>query len=340
MMRTVGILLTVLFAIAAAVLTWPSFFRVAQVFPLTQVVAFRTPLALAFGIVGLVLLLFAFARPLRAVALSMALIAIVAAAANGALILSRGLGTSELPAETDSSVRVMTWNTAGEPTDAAAIAQTAVAMGAEIVALPETAIETGEQVAVSMRELGSPMWVHHVEFGTDEGDARTTTLLITPDLGDYAVIESSQDGSSNTGVLPSAVAMPVDGDGPIVVAVHAVAPREDYMQRWRDDLSWLADQCADENVIMAGDFNATLDHMSHLGVDGGILGRCSDAAANSGNGSVGTWPTAVPALLGAPIDHVMYSTGWEVTGSIVLRSLDGSGSSDHRPLVAQFEPVE
>ena len=102
----------------------------------------------------------------------------------------------------------MTWNTAGSATPADAVAKIAVAMDADIVTLPETTIETGEQVAIAMRELGHPMWAHHAEYGTDGWDARSTTLLISPDLGDYSVIESSQDGTSNTSTVPSAVAMP------------------------------------------------------------------------------------------------------------------------------------
>ena len=233
----------------------------------------------------------------------------------------------------------MTWNTAGSATPADAVAKIAVAMDADIVTLPETTIETGEEVAIAMRDLGHPMWAHHAEYGTDGWDARSTTLLISPDLGDYSVIESSQDGTSNTSTVPSAVAMPVDGDGPIVVAAHAVAPRQSYMQHWRDDLQWLADQCVDANVIMAGDFNATVDHMGSLGLDGGTLGRCHDTAGETGNGSVGTWSTEMPALLGAPIDHVMASSNWQATGSLVLRSLAGS-DSDHRPLIVQLEPVD
>jgi endonuclease/exonuclease/phosphatase (EEP) superfamily protein YafD len=214
-------------------------------------------------------------------------------------------------------------------------------MSADIVTLPETTIQTGEEVAIAMRDLGHPMWAHHAaygQYGVDGWDATSTTLLISPDLGDYSVIESSQDGTSNTSTVPSAVAMPVDGDGPIVVAAHAVAPRQEYMDRWRSDLQWLADQCASANVILAGDFNATLDHMAGLGADGGTLGRCHDAAADTGNGGVGTWSTAVPSLLGAPIDHVLVSPHWRVSGSAVLKSLDGSGS-DHRPLVVQLEPA-
>jgi len=186
-----------------------------------------------------------------------------------------------------------------------------------------------------MRERGNPMWVHEENY---EGwDATYTTLLISPDLGDYSVVESQSSGTTNTSIVPSVVAMPVDGDGPTIVAVHAVAPRQDDMADWRNDLRWLADQCASENVIMAGDFNATVDHMDRLGTDGGDLGRCIDATRTTGNGAVGTWDTAWPALLGTPIDHVMSTDVWRATGSVVLTSLDGT-ASDHRPVIVQLEP--
>ncbi|MFJ6652049.1 endonuclease/exonuclease/phosphatase family protein [Microbacterium sp. NPDC091313] len=341
MRRFVGTVFVAVCAVGAAVLTWPQLFHLERTFPIAQVIAFRGPLAVGFGAVGLLALLLALARPLRALALGVAVVAIVAAGGNGAVLVMRGTGTDSLPDRTDSSIRVMTWNTAGSATSADTIAQIAVAMSADIVTLPETTIQTGEEVAIAMRDLGHPMWAHHTsygEYGVDGWDATSTTLLISPELGDYSVIESSQDGTSNTSTVPSAVAMPVDGDGPIVVAAHAVAPRQQYMDRWRSDLQWLADQCASANVILAGDFNATIDHMAGLGIDGGTLGRCHDAAADTGNGGVGTWSTSVPTFLGAPIDHVLVSPHWRVTGSAVLKSLDGSGS-DHRPLVVQLEPA-
>lgn len=338
MLRLLGILLTVVFAIGAAVLTWPGFFRVDRIWPIAQIVSFRGLILVAFAIVLVAALLLALARPLRGFALSIALVAAVAVTANGVTLATRGLGTDALPAKTDTSIRVMTWNTAGPATPAETVAKIAVAMDADIVTLPETTIETGEQVAVAMRELGHPMWAHHAEYGTDGWDARSTTLLISPDLGDYAVIESSQDGTSNTSTVPSAVAMPTSGKGPIVVAAHAVAPRPSYMQHWRDDLQWLADQCGNTNVILAGDFNATVDHMGSLGMDGGTLGLCHDSASETGNGAVGTWATDMPTLLGAPIDHIMASSGWRATGSLVLHSMARS-ESDHRPLVVQLEPA-
>lgn len=338
MLRLFGILVTVLTAIVLAVVTFPGFFKLNREFPLAQAISFRPALTVLLGVLLLLALLLALVPPIRAFALSVAAVFFFATVANGVILAQRGFGAGGLPEATEHSVRVLTWNTAGPATDPGVVAQTAVTSGADIVALPETTIETGEQIAIAMRELDRPMWAHHVEYG--EGwDAQSTTLLISPDLGDYSVIESSRDATSNTAVLPSLVAMPVDGDGPIVVVAHAVAPRPSYMEPWSADLQWLADQCvAGGNVIMAGDFNATVDHMDRLGVDDGVLGACRDAAADSGTGAVGTWPTGIPALLGAPIDHVLYSDAWTVSGTEVLTNLDDIGS-DHRPLLAQLEPA-
>lgn len=336
MLRLIGILVTVLCAIGAAILTWPQFFRLERAWPIAQAVSFRGIVVLGFAALLLLMLLIMFIRPLRGFAASLALVALLAGAANAGIIITRGLGSDALPAKTDTSLRVMTWNTAGSATSPDTIARTAVAMDADIVTLPETTIETGERVAVTMRELGHRMWAWHTEYGENGWDASSTTVLISPDLGDYAVVQSTSDGTSNTSTVPSVVAMPVDGDGPIIVAAHAVAPRESYMDSWVSDLRWIADQCSAADVIMAGDFNATIDHMAALGTGGGTMGRCHDAAAATGTGGVGTWPTDLPALLSAPIDHVMATDAWVPTGSVVLTSLDDSGS-DHRPLVVQLD---
>ena len=340
MLRVFGFVAAAAFALAAAIVTVPDVFRVQDRFPIAQIVSFRGLVAAAFVVLALLALLVALIRPLRAFATTLAIVCLLAAAGNGAILYGRGWGTEALPASTEESIRVMTWNTAGSGnTSAASIAEIAVAMQADIVTLPETSAETGEQVAIAMRDYGRPMWVHHATFGSQDAgwDALSTTILISPDLGDYAVIESSQDGSSNTSTVPSAVVMPTSGDGPTVVAAHAVAPRVDDMAQWRSDLQWLADPCAEDNVIMAGDFNATVDHLAAYGIDGGTLGRCLDAASETGNGAVGTWPSQLPSHVGAPIDHILASPSWVATGSLVLQSTDGSGS-DHRPLVVQYEP--
>ncbi|WP_309128123.1 endonuclease/exonuclease/phosphatase family protein [Microbacterium sp.] len=339
MLRLVGILVTVLFAIACAVLIWPQFFQLETTFPIAQMVASRA--LLLAGLLGIILLalLLMLAKPLRGFAASILIVAVIGAAATVAIGALRGPGTGSLPEKTDTALRVLTWNTQGAAVPAEDIAGVIREQRADVVALPETSEEVGEQIAIMMREAGTPMWVHHVNIRPDVPNgpqAWQTTILISTELGDYSVIESSRDGSSNTGSVPSAVAMPVDGNGPTIVAVHAVAPREEAMPRWRSDLAWIADQCPEGDFILAGDFNATLDHMASFGVDGGDMGRCRDVASRTGNGMAGTWPADVPALAGAPIDHIMASDNWTPTGSTVLRD---AGGSDHRPLVAQLEPA-
>jgi endonuclease/exonuclease/phosphatase (EEP) superfamily protein YafD len=334
--RVFGALVVALFAAAAVVITWPELLRLEREFPFAQLVALRPLLIGGFVAIALVFLLLSLGRRIRAFCLWVALVSLVAAAGGAGTLAVRGLGAETLPPKTDDSIRVMTWNTAGQATDAETIAETAVAMQADILALPETTMDTGRAVAVAMRERGRPMWAHVDSYdGPDSWDANSTALLISPELGDYSVIESEAAGTTNTTIVPSAVAMPVDGDGPVVVAVHAVAPRPDEMASWRNDLQWLADQCATDDVIMAGDFNATLDHMARLGIDDADFGRCHDAARSTGNGGIGTWPTDVPAPLGAPIDHIMATPSWQPEGSVVISSLDDSGS-DHRPLVVQY----
>ena len=337
MFRLLGILLTVLFAIATAIVVWPQFFQLEQTFPFAQLVAVRGAVLAGLLAIAVVSLLLLFARPLRGFAASILIVALLGAAATGGIGLMRGFGTGELPAKTDASVRVLTWNTAGEAVSAETVADAIVSQEVDVVTLPETAESVGERIAVMLREQGRPMWVHHVQFGDvpNGPQAWETTILISPELGDYSVIGSSEDGSSNTSSLPSAVVMPVNGTGPTIVAVHAVAPRIDAMQRWQSDLQWIADQCPTGDFILAGDFNATIDHMAALGVDGGDMGYCRDAATRTGTGVTGTWPESFPELLGAPIDHVMASQNWEPTGSLVL---DAAGS-DHRALVVQLDPA-
>ncbi|MGM1017652.1 MAG: endonuclease/exonuclease/phosphatase family protein [Actinomycetota bacterium] len=338
MFRLLGILLTVLFAIATAIAVWPQFFQLEQTFPFAQAVAARGVVLVGFLAIALLALLLMLARPLRGFAASILIVALLGAAATGAIGTMRGFGTGELPEKTDESVRVLTWNTAGEAVSAEEIAKAILEQDVDIVSLPETSESVGARIAVMLREQGHPMWVHHVNIHPDIPDgpqAWQTTILISPDLGDYSVIDSSSDGSSNTGSVPSAVVMPVDGDGPTVVAVHAVAPRAQDMAQWRSDLRWVADQCPEGNVILAGDFNSTIDHMAGLGVGGGDMGLCQDVAIRTGTGMSGTWPASLPALLGAPIDHIMASQNWEPSGSLVL---DAKGS-DHRGLIAQLEPA-
>ena len=324
-------------ALVAAVLLWPQGFGLQNQWVAAHVVALRGAGAVCGFVAAIALSLFAIPRPTRTFGIGMAVVLGLFAAGNVAIIAARGTGGSTVAGDA-ASVTVLSWNTLGEVPDASTIADLALDEGADVVVLPETTEPLGEEVAVAMRDGGSPMWVHTVAFD-EVAKARSTTILISPELGDYRVVSELVPGPpGNTNTLPSIVAEPVDGDGPRIVAVHAVAPIRWELRNWRSDLDWLAEQCAGGNVIMAGDFNGTLDHFAGRGVDGGDLGQCTDAAASAGWAAVGTWPTDLPPLLGSPIDHVLATSDWTVDAFEVIEGLDGAGS-DHRPIVATLSPA-
>ena len=334
--RILGWALVLGCAVVAAVLVWPQGFGLQNQWVAAHVVALRGAAALCAVIAAAAIALAAIPRATRRLGIGLVVVLLLFVAGNVVVLGARGVVGSDA-AGGEASVTIVSWNTLGEVPEASTIAGLAIDQGADVVVLPETTVPLGEEVAIAMREAGSPMWVHTVAFD-DIAKARSTTLLISPDLGDYRVVSELSPGPpGNTNTLPSIVADPVDGAGPRIVAVHAVAPIRWELRNWRSDLDWLAEQCAGENVIMAGDFNATVDHFAGHGIAGGDLGNCRDAAVAGGAGALGTWPTAVPRLLGSPIDHVLATPGWSVDAFRVLDGYDGAGS-DHRPIVATLTP--
>jgi endonuclease/exonuclease/phosphatase (EEP) superfamily protein YafD len=323
-------------AVVAAILVWPQAFGLQNQWVAAHVVALRGTAALCAVIAAVAVGLAAIPKATRSLGIAMALVLLLFAAGNVAVLGARGASGSDA-AGGEASVTVLSWNTLGEVPNASTIAGLALDQGADVIVLPETTVPLGEDVAVAMRDGGRPMWVHTIAFD-DIAKARSTTLLISPELGDYSVASELVPGPpGNTNTVPSVVADPVDGDGPRIVAVHAVAPIRWEFRNWRSDLDWLAEQCSGENVIMAGDFNATVDHFAGRGTDGGDLGECRDAAVQGGAGALGTWPASVPQILGSPIDHVLATPEWTVDAFRVLDGYDDAGS-DHRPIVATLSP--
>lgn len=329
---------TFIVAIAAALIVaaWPQLFSLEQTAGVAQVVSLRgLAAAVAFvAVVGLTLISLLSARMHRFTA-SLAVVALAFSALSLVVLATRGFGSPGFETKAESDVTVLSWNTLGDAPGASTIAELALLNDADVVTLPETTRELGFEIAQLMADANRPMWVHTVAY--DEiSKSRSTTILISVDLGEYDVDLSTR----TTSTLPSVVAVPQDGEGPTFIAVHAVAPIRGEMANWRSDLEWLAEQCRASNVILAGDFNSTIDHYASL-TDGGdfALGSCIDAASVTDNAAVGTWPTQLPTLLGAPIDHVMASSDWSITGMRVIKSHDGNGS-DHRPILATLSPTQ
>ena len=337
--RLVALVLVLAVAAALLLALWPQVLDLEREWPLAQLVSFRG--AAAVVAVGLAVVLFVVglvARPVRSLAASIAVLLLVFGAVSGGVVGARGLGRDAFVEASPGDVTVLSWNTLGGAPGAAAIAELAVAEGAEVVSLPETDDVVAQAVADAMGVAGLPMARFTVTYD-DVPTSKPTSMLVSTALGEYTVARDEAGAAvETTPAMPSLVATPVSGTGPTFIAAHPAAPVRADMDEWRDGLGYLADACRTGDVVMAGDFNATLDHMADMGRAGGALGRCRDAAVATANGGVGTWPTDLPPLLGTTIDHVMATRQWLPTGFRVVTDHDEAGS-DHRPVVAQLSPT-
>ncbi len=332
--RVVAALALVVIAALLFVGTWPQLFGLQRTMFVAQFVSLRgLTIAIAAIAIVVLLLLSMVSRSFRRFGSAVALVLVVFALALLAILSTRGFGDGSFQTKSSADLTAVEWNTLGGAPGSTVIAKLALDNDADIVSLPETTEETADAVAAVMQAAGHPMVVHTVAFN-HIAQAKSTSVLISTALGGYHL--DSKAGTTST--LPTLVLRPNTGAGPVIVGVHVVAPQPSELTRWRSDLAFLKTTCSEQNVIMVGDFNATLDHFAGLGTAStSTVGNCTDAAVRSKNAALGTWPPALPPLLGVPIDHVLTTPNWRVSGMRVVQNLDGAGS-DHRPIVVQLSP--
>jgi endonuclease/exonuclease/phosphatase (EEP) superfamily protein YafD len=340
-LKTVGGVIAAVLAIATTALlvvsVLPEPFGLEQAQVIAQLSAFRIVLAIlaACGVIVCLLIGILVRGSRRVLPFVLATVLAVVSATGVVVTADRGIDDRMVAGEaTDlpDQVTVLAWNTLGDAVDPGTIAAIAVREGADVVSLPETSADTAGLVATAMTAAGRPMVAHST--GSDAGG---TSLLVSTGLGEYAVRAPTATGPTAIERSETLIADPVLGRGPTLVAVHTTAPLPSRLDDWRAELADLAAHCTDDaDVIMAGDFNATLDHLAGLRGNG-ELGACHDAAAADAAAGLGTWPAGIPAILGAPIDHVMSTPGWVTVSAHVLTDVDGTGS-DHRPVVATLLP--
>jgi endonuclease/exonuclease/phosphatase (EEP) superfamily protein YafD len=331
--RIVTVILVVALSALLLVFVWPQMFGLESAPVIAQIVALRgLDVAIALAAV-VVLLLLAAVRPIRRLAVALAVPLAVFVVASLVILGVRGFGGGTSLRAT-SDITVLSWNTKGAAPGAADIAKLALAQHADVIALPETTQQVGVSIAGIMKAAGRPMWVLSATHG-NVYRSHATTLLVSSALGSYKVADDVGD----TSISSTVVAKADNGTSPTLIAVHAVSPKPQEMRNWRSDLNYLSTICTGSNLIMAGDFNATLDHLRSLSTRSGAdFGGCTDAGGAAGAAAVGSWPSNLPTMLGAQIDHVMYGSGWKIGSMHVITSEDAAGS-DHRPIVATLVPV-
>ncbi|WP_086851782.1 endonuclease/exonuclease/phosphatase family protein [Amycolatopsis kentuckyensis] len=117
------------------------------------------------------------------------------------------------------------------------------------------------------------------------------------------------------------------GDGVVaeIVAVHPISPDVDT-PLWEREIKDLSLPAGEHGLrILAGDFNATLDHAAYRTV---LARGYRDAAEERGEGLAPTWPSSFPVVT---IDHVAVDNRAAV---LDYRVFDVAGS-DHRAVFAE-----
>jgi hypothetical protein len=141
--------------------------------------------------------------------------------------------------------------------------------------------------------------------------------VIADHLGDYQVDQAAVA----TPGLPRVVLRPVDGTGSTILAAHLFPPLPSQMGTWRAGQQWVADKCDSPDLIVAGDLNATVDHLWGLGDGDGLIGPSEDAFVSAGAAAVGTLAGLRTALASVPdrsrLDRVGVEGARSVCGHVL-----------------------
>jgi endonuclease/exonuclease/phosphatase (EEP) superfamily protein YafD len=287
--------------------------------PFAQMLAFRP-----WELIGLaVLLLLLAAATVRFRALwPFAAGALAVLVVGSSLVLPRAF-PGPMPAG-GTPLTVLSFNTYEGRADVQALAAEIKAVRPDLVSLPEAGDRFRAKLAPLIEPLGYRL---KASVGRHEQNVDGVTTAVAARLGDVTI-----DIGDETTAFPYLVVTGGALGSLTFVAFHSVAPTLRSTPFWRHDLALLPQWCtASAPVVVAGDFNATLDHAVFRD---GIAG-CSDAAAQRGDGLIPTWgPTDLTRhTVGPQIDHVVASGGIAAS-AFQLVDLPGS---DHRAILTTLQ---
>jgi endonuclease/exonuclease/phosphatase (EEP) superfamily protein YafD len=312
--RPVRLVLAVLVVVAAAVGLLPDLLGLDDRSPFAQLVSFRPALLAGLLVLAVGASVAAVVRR-QGWTLAGGLLAVAAIAAT--MVLPRALATTP-DLQADRALTVLAFNTYEGDGDVEALAALIRSSRPDLIALPEAGARYRDRLAPLV-----PGYRFAASDNERGRDVQNVAVATRDDLGD---VTAQVDRSTP---FPS-VEVSGAGLGDVrFVAFHSIAPIPGDLPQWRSDLGTLDRWCGQSGpAIIAGDFNATLDHS----VFRSAISGCADAAEQAGEGLVGTWNTRWPRWVGAQIDHVL------VTGGITAETLsvhDVPGS-DHRAVLTRL----
>jgi endonuclease/exonuclease/phosphatase (EEP) superfamily protein YafD len=238
--------------------------------------------------------------------------------ALGVAILAPRLVTDPLPSGGET-LKVLSFNVFTGDADVDALADTIRRERPDVVALPEAGERYRERLQPLIDDLG---YVSRASVGEHSQDVNGVVALVAPQLGavDFRVGRIDENSP-----FPYVEVSGGEMGDLRFVAFHSVAPTAGSVGQWRVDLAGAGDWCrTGKPTVVAGDFNATLDHS----VLREAMADCEDAASQRGTALTATWPTSMPRWFGTEIDHVFSSTG--TAESFEVLDLPGS---DHRAIL-------
>jgi endonuclease/exonuclease/phosphatase (EEP) superfamily protein YafD len=296
------------------VLVWAAFtlwrfFGVDNAWPLVVAIAYTPYITIAILVpLGLAVAL----RALGAVTvLVLCLCALVVALAPRAIADSG-------PRPDGPKIHVMTVNLHVGGADLSAVAEQAVTDGVDILSVQELTPAADKTLRAKLHGT-----LPHAL--TKPGDAAAGTGIFSR----YPLTEARTLETDGRFEMPAAT-IHIEHAAPLqFLAIHPAAPvSPGLIPDWRHDLKAVPTSAKDGPArVLAGDFNATLDHATLRGLIGTGY---TDAADACGNGLSGTWPMDKRLVPKVTLDHVLTSKAITPIATSVTTIPD----TDHRALSA------
>jgi len=223
-----------------------------------------------------------------AAALSAVALAVLAVA-----VLPRAIGNGEAAPPGATQVKVMSTNVYHGRANPAALIALVNRVKPDILSVQEL----NRSLAAELRRRGLEREMPYSVIDTRQG---VTGMGL---YSRYPLQQLPGPDPPNTRMQAGEIELP-DGQRLKVINVHPFTPTGNHAEEWADELGELPSTGSGIPWLLAGDFNATLDHA----VLREVLDRgYRDAAAVTGQGLLPTWPDDSPRRLPPliAIDHVL-----------------------------------